>query len=72
MNNFWEIYDLKNTIKLSDNKEIRMAFAKKENTVGIDIRGYYKKSGEWFHGKGLTIPITEWEEFQKAISDIKK
>lgn len=72
MNNFWEIYNLKETINISNNKEIRIAFVKKDNTVGIDIRSYYKKSGEWNHSKGMTIPVDKWEEFQKVISDIKK
>jgi hypothetical protein len=72
MNNFWEIYDLKNIINISNNKEIRIAFVKKDNTIGIDVRGYYKKSGEWNHGKGITVPVDKWEEFQKVIFDIKK
>lgn len=72
MNNFWEIYDLKETIIISNNKEIRIAFVKKDNIIGIDIRNYYKKSGEWHHSKGLTIPANKWEEFQEIIGEVKK
>lgn len=72
MNNFWDLYDLKNTIKISNNKEIRIAFAKKDNNIGIDIRNYFKKSNEWLPGKGTIIPVNKWEEFQEIINNIKK
>lgn len=72
MNNFWDIYDLKNIIKIKDNKEIRIAFVRKDNTIGIDIRNYFKKNDEWKYGKGLTIPVDKWEDFQNIINEIKK
>lgn len=71
-NNFWDIYYLLNTIEINKNNKIQIASVKKDNTVGIDIRKFYKKGEEWNHGKGITIPADKLEEFQSIISDIKK
>jgi len=73
-NNFWDIYSPIGEISIHKDKIIKIAYVKKKNTEGIDIRNFYRDRKNEFSNnflpspKGIVIPKDKLEEFLNIMN----